>query len=131
MGKSSRVWRGQAVSTGRELLFRVTKGDFTETHIRGSGPGGQHRNKTSTGVRLTHRASGAVGEATDSRSQSDNRTAAFQRLRATSEWRVWFNEMCLRTMGLPSVEEKVEAAMAPDNIRTQVLEGNRWVDVPR
>ena len=50
----------------RELLFVVTKNDFEERAIRGSGPGGQHRNKTSTGIRLKHRASGAVGEATDS-----------------------------------------------------------------
>ena len=48
---------------------------------RRSGPGGQHRNKTSTGAFLTHRLTGVVGEATESRSQSDNRRIALLRLR--------------------------------------------------
>ncbi|WP_419189238.1 peptide chain release factor family protein [Stieleria marina] len=48
---------------------------------RRSGPGGQHRNKTSSGVFLTHRPSGIVGEATERRSQAANRTVALQRLR--------------------------------------------------
>lgn len=114
----------------RELLFRVTKSDFDETHIKGSGPGGQHRNKTSSGVRLVHRASGAVGEATDSRDQPANRTAAFKRLRETPEWKRWFNEMVRTTQGRPSLTEQVEKAMAPENIQMQVLdEKSRWIDV--
>ncbi|MCO8121900.1 peptide chain release factor-like protein [Stieleria sp. TO1_6] len=48
---------------------------------RRSGPGGQHRNKTSSGAYLTHRPSGLVGEATERRSQAQNRDVAFQRLR--------------------------------------------------
>lgn len=48
---------------------------------RRSGPGGQHRNKTSSGVFLTHRVTGIVGEATERRSQAQNRDVALQRLR--------------------------------------------------
>ena len=48
---------------------------------RRSGPGGQHRNKTSSGAFLTHRPTGLVGEATERRSQAQNRDVAFQRLR--------------------------------------------------
>ncbi len=48
---------------------------------RRSGPGGQHRNKTSSGVFLTHRESGLIGEATERRSQAQNRDVALQRLR--------------------------------------------------
>ena len=114
----------------RESLFRVTKKDFTETHIRGSGPGGQHRNKTSTGVRLVHRASGAVGEATDSKSQAENRVAAFQRLRGTREWKAWFMMMTAETMGRPSLESLVEQAMRDENIVTEVLDDRqRWQEV--
>ncbi|MGE0545796.1 MAG: peptide chain release factor-like protein [Kofleriaceae bacterium] len=49
---------------------------------RASGPGGQHRNKTESAVRLRHRASGisAIGE--DSRSQAENKIHAVRRLRA-------------------------------------------------
>ncbi len=48
---------------------------------RRSGPGGQHRNKTSSGVFLTHRPTGVIGEATERRSQADNRAVALRRLR--------------------------------------------------
>lgn len=48
---------------------------------RRSGPGGQHRNKTSSGAFITHRSSGIVGEATERRSQAQNRAVALLRLR--------------------------------------------------
>jgi hypothetical protein len=49
---------------------------------RASGPGGQHRNKTESAVRLRHRASGASAIGEDSRSQSENKMHAVRRLRA-------------------------------------------------
>lgn len=48
---------------------------------RRSGPGGQHRNKVETGVVLVHRPSGVRAEATERRSQAENRAVAIQRLR--------------------------------------------------
>lgn len=50
--------------------------------FRGSGPGGQHRNKTDSGVRLRHVPTGIVAQATERRSQHENRAVALQRLRA-------------------------------------------------
>lgn len=51
-----------------------------QTH-RGSGPGGQHRNKTDTAVRLVHQPTGVVAEGKDQRSQLSNIRAALGRLR--------------------------------------------------
>jgi len=45
-----------------------------------SGPGGQHRNRTYSAVRLKHLPTGIVVTAGDSRSQLRNRKIAFERL---------------------------------------------------
>ncbi|KAL8531350.1 hypothetical protein ACS0TY_008102 [Phlomoides rotata] len=46
-----------------------------------SGPGGQHRNKRESAVRLKHLPSGIVAQASEDRSQHKNRAAALSRLR--------------------------------------------------
>lgn len=56
--------------------------DVRTDTFRASGPGGQHRNKTDSGVRLTHLPSGVVVTATEDRSQHRNRAAAWERLRS-------------------------------------------------
>lgn len=48
---------------------------------RRSGPGGQHRNKVATAVVITHRPTAIRGEASERRSQEENRSAALFRLR--------------------------------------------------
>jgi len=48
---------------------------------RGSGPGGQKRNKTSNAVRLTHLPTGLHATATESRSLAENKMRALRRLR--------------------------------------------------
>src|SRR5262249_3818363 len=48
---------------------------------RARGPGGQKRNKPSSGVRLRHPPSGLVVIAEESRSQHENRARALRRLR--------------------------------------------------
>ena len=63
-------------ATDRDSLERDCDVEF----FVAGGPGGQHRNKVETGVRLTHRPSGLVVTATERRSQSANREAAFERM---------------------------------------------------
>ena len=50
---------------GKTLLFSVTAGDCKWDYYRGTGSGGQKKNKTSNCVRCTHTASGAVGKSED------------------------------------------------------------------
>ena len=63
-------------STNRDALEAACKVEF----VRDSGPGGQHRNKRYTGVRLTHEPTGLTVMATERRSQSMNRELAFERM---------------------------------------------------
>ena len=64
--------------TDRESLERDSELEF----FVASGPGGQHRNRVATGVRLRHRPSGIVVTATERRSQSANREVAVERMAA-------------------------------------------------
>lgn len=56
--------------------------DLRIDFFRASGPGGQHRNKSETAVRLTHLPTGIVVTATESRSRHLNLRHAFARLEA-------------------------------------------------
>ena len=67
-----------ALALDDEALLRVCE---VSTFV-GSGPGGQHRNKTASAVRLVHPATGLTVTATERRSQAQNRSAALHRLRA-------------------------------------------------
>ncbi len=55
--------------------------DCRVDRTRGSGPGGQHRNKTETAIVITHLPTGVRGEASERRSQAENLAQAKFRLR--------------------------------------------------
>lgn len=67
---------GGPFPTNRDAL----EADCDVEFLRGSGPGGQNRNKRETGVRLTHRPTGVVVMATERRSQLDNLEMAYFRM---------------------------------------------------
>ena len=67
-----------ALALDDEALLRACE---VSTFI-GGGPGGQHRNKTASAVRLVHLPTGVTVTATERRSQLRNRGAALERLRA-------------------------------------------------
>ncbi|HJM40228.1 MAG TPA: peptide chain release factor-like protein [Planctomycetota bacterium] len=66
----------QAWPTDRETLERESQVSF----FRSGGPGGQHRNKVETAVRIVHPPSGVTVTATERRSQFENRELAWERL---------------------------------------------------
>ncbi|GJM92344.1 hypothetical protein PR202_ga08810 [Eleusine coracana subsp. coracana] len=59
-----------------ELMEQCEMGTF-----KASGPGGQHRNKRESAVRLRHRPTGIIAQAVEDRSQHMNRASALARLR--------------------------------------------------
>ncbi|XP_073118414.1 uncharacterized protein [Elaeis guineensis] len=62
--------------TDEELMAQCDMDTF-----KASGPGGQHRNKRESAVRLKHRPTGIVAQAAEDRSQHKNRASAVARLR--------------------------------------------------
>tara|TARA_Y100000310_G_scaffold345070_1_gene461584 strand:+ start:2969 stop:3316 length:348 start_codon:yes stop_codon:yes gene_type:complete len=89
-------------ATDQKSLEENTEIDF----YRGSGPGGQRRNRRETGVRLYHIPSDIVIEADERASQARNREIAFERLKKHLETLNKPRKRRIPTTPPPSVEEK-------------------------
>lgn len=109
----------------RAEAVEIRPEDLDEGFCRGSGSGGQHRNKTSTAVHLRHLPSGLHVRVDGGRSQSINRQTALELLRArlqaqrdgAAEAERW-------------AERKAQAGsgMRGDKIRTVQVQGDVVVD---
>lgn len=111
----------------RELLFSVTRKDFEIEAFRGSGNGGQNRNKRDTACRIRHPASGAVATAQEHRTFDLNRKTAFLRLAASPKFKIWLAEMTQAAQGLPTIDQRVENAMCLENLKIEVRDRGKWV----
>lgn len=88
-----------------EHLQRLLRDCDVETY-RASGPGGQHRNKTESAVRMTHRPSGIVRVATEHRSQLRNRVLALERIALALEARRRRRKPRIATRPTPAAETR-------------------------
>ena len=84
--------------------------------FRASGPGGQKRNVTDSAVRLRHRPSGVAAEASESRSQHENRARALRRLRRAAALRL----RAPADLDAYSPAPELEAVRAPGGALTAV-----------
>lgn len=111
----------------KELLFSCTKKDFEIQTFRAGGKGGQKQNKTSSGVRIIHRESGAVGESRKSRSQHQNKKYAFRHLVDSAKFKVWVNKKVWEVIEKKSIKQKVEEMMNPDNLKVEIKDDlGKW-----
>ena len=111
-------------------LFTLTVKDFDWSYTKGSGSGGQKRNKTSSAVHCMHRPSGAHGYAEDSRSQHDNKKTAFVRLTESKEFQTWLRTETMKRSGQATqIEEAVAREM--QRIKVEIQQDGKWVEVDR
>ncbi len=121
--------------TNRELLFSVTRDDFDFVATKGTGKGGQKRNKTSSAIRCTHRESGAVGYAEDDRQQGRNRVLAFNRCIATPKFKTWLDLETARRSGAAAaaeadVQRRVDEQMRPAHLLVEgVGPDGEWTEI--
>lgn len=104
--------RDAYLTASDEALLR----DSTVETYRASGPGGQHRNKTESAVRLTHGPTGVVVTATERRSQHRNRRKAVHRLR--------------RAIAM-EVRAEADPALLPRGEMAEAVAGDAWPRLPR
>lgn len=94
---------------GKQKLFSVTAKDCRWDYYKGSGKGGQKRNKTENCVRCTHVASGAVGKAEQGRSKDQNRRVAFRKMAESEKFKRWHRIEVSRVTGeLAAIEERID-----------------------
>jgi len=114
----------------KKLLFSVTAKDCDWDYIRGSGKGGQKRNKTSNAVRCTHKNSRAVGYSDEERSQRQNRESSFVKMANTKQFRSWIAFEVSRITGVEKeIEQRVELEMR--KIKVEIRQNGKWVEVDK
>ena len=114
------------MTAARQILFSVTAVDCDWAYTKGTGAGGQKKNKTSSAVHCTHRVSGAAGYAEDSRSQLMNRRTAFERMAGTEKFKLWHRLECMRRSGQMAEVDRV-VGQEMKKIRIDVKQNGKWV----
>jgi protein subunit release factor A len=126
----TRVKEERQVDTERKMILSLSKdkGDFRVEPYKGSGKGGQKRNKTMSGCRIHHDASGAIGQSEDERSFFQNRKTAFARLVDSETFKKWHKLSIAEIMGaFANIEEEVAKELR--HIRIEIMQDGKWIEV--
>lgn len=112
----------------KKLLFSITAKDCEWSFTRGTGNGGQKKNKTSSAVHCMHRPSGAHGYSEASRSQADNKQVAFQKMYDSPKFQRWVNiEFMKRSGEMDDIDRQVENELT--KVKTEIKIDGKWTEV--
>lgn len=113
----------------KEHLFSVGKKDFKIQTFKSGGKGGQHQNKTDSGVRIIHSDSGAIGISRSDKSQYRNKKLALQRLTNHPKFKLWIIRKSLEVIEGITLEQKVNDSMQSHNLKTEVKDPQgKWIN---
>lgn len=113
----------------RQLLFSVTAKDCEWSYTKGTGAGGQKRNKTSSAVHCNHRPSGARGYSEASRSQHENKRDAFVKMAESKEFHQWNRREAMKRLGiLDNIERAIDYEMMY-NTKIEIRIDGKWTEV--
>jgi len=111
----------------KKKILSITKKDFDVQTFRAGGKGGQHQNKTDSGVRIVHKDSGAIGESRNYASQYQNKKAALKRLTNTIKFKLWINMRVHEISKGKTIKQEVEKMMSPDNLKIETKQNGKWI----
>jgi len=96
----------------KEKILTITAKEFNWDFVRGSGKGGQKRNKTCSAVRCTHKESGASAWCENGRSQLHNRQKAFEKCCKSDKFQKWLRIAIAKITGeLAKIDDEVDRLM--------------------
>jgi protein subunit release factor B len=110
----------------RQLILSVTAKDCEIHEFNVGGAGGQRRDKKKTGIRIVHPPSGAKGQATEQRSQRQNKKLAWRRMCQTPEFLTWIRLQCGEDARLAA---EVDRMMWGMNIKVEYRKDGQWYQV--
>lgn len=102
----------------REKVLSLTKKDFVIQSFMSGGKGGQYQNKTESGVRILHPASGATGESREERSQLQNKKKAFERLVDSEKFQLWIKIQ--HSIACAAMNKPIKIELSHEEIKQQV-----------
>jgi len=112
----------------KKPLFSITAKDCEWSYTKGSGNGGQKKNKTSSAVHCMHRPSGAHGYSEASRSQAENKRDAFQKMYESDAFKKWLHiEFMKRSGEMAEIDRRVEQELL--KVKTEIKIDGKWTEV--